>query len=195
MNYNKIYFSKDDLIESLKGHLSGIQINRIISAYELADQAYANEYTEEGIPVFFHTSRVCKIIIKELNILNPDLIISSLLHYIYRLNDEISNIIIDLNFGPYVAYLLEILKLDVLEIKYSSEELNFYDKLPKDDYLIIWLAEHLDYFRSISLPATPNAVEYINKISAEIIPLIENTNNKVNYLINEIKKERNKLIG
>ena len=110
MNYNQTYLAKEDLQMKLEGKVGSLELNKIISAYEMADNAYNDMQLPDGTPHFFHCTRVCNIIISELELFDPDLICAALLHKIYAAEVEISREIIDLNFGPYVAFLVEALK-------------------------------------------------------------------------------------
>ena len=67
------------MLESLKTYVNPVDINRIIDAYDMADQAYGDKKTLSGEPYFFHTTRVCKILVIELGIFDSELIITSLL--------------------------------------------------------------------------------------------------------------------
>jgi (p)ppGpp synthase/HD superfamily hydrolase len=199
MMYSRTYLSKEELESLINGKIEPLEINRILSAYYMADIAYSDKKSLNGSPYFFHTTRVCKILITELEIFEPDLIICSLLHEICETSDEISPEIIEYNFGPYVAYLLNILKEDYNSInKYPIPEIinNPSLRIPSDDYLIIWLSEHLDNFRSLEISPLFNPINYILNTLSVLFPAAETSTNKhVIKLTLELKKERNKILG
>ena len=192
------FLSKDELVELIRNKVSPIECNMIISAYDMADMAYLDKKTISGEPYFFHTTRVARLLMKELEITEPDLIIAALLHDLYKTSEEISDEIISFNFNPYVAYLVNALKEDFDFIKHnpflSDDEGRV--KIPADDYLIIWLAEHLDNLRFSSFTPEYNPVNYILNITANFLPAAEtNQNSKIQYLVAELKKERNRILS
>ena len=88
-------FDKKALTDSLQDKVTPFDLNNIISAYEMAYNAHANQKMKDGSTLFEHLSRVCQIIVTELNITDPDIIVSSLLKSIYNASDEISPDIIN----------------------------------------------------------------------------------------------------
>lgn len=197
--YSRTYFSKEELEETLRDKVDPLEMNRIVSAYDMADMAYADKKSFNDSPYFFHTSRVCRILVVELDITEPDLIIGALLHDVFEACAEISPEIIDYNFGPYITYLLTILKDDydsINNLPIPQNIQNFDIKLPSDDYLIIWLAEHLDNFRSLEVSPLFNPINYILNTVSILFPVAEKSENPViNKLLNELKQERNKILG
>lgn len=196
---DKYYFlSKDELNKLLERKFNPIDINHIVSAYDMADQSYGDKKTLSGQPYFFHTTRVAKILLAELDVRDPDLIIAALLHDLYKTCEDISDEIITYNFNPYVTYLINALKEDFENI--NKNPFIFQDddqiKLPEDDYLIIWLSEHLDNLRFPAITPELNPLNYILNITAYFFPLSKNSNNeKVKYLISELKKEKIKILS
>ncbi len=195
---NYYFLSKDELNVIINKIFNPIDCHRIVSAYDMADQAYGDKKTLSGNPYFFHTTRVAKILLKEINIKDADLIIAALLHDIYKTCDDISDEILNYNFNPYITYLVNSLKEDFVFIKKkpfkTAEESNV--KVPEDDYLIIWLAEHLDNLRFPAFTPELNPVNYILNITAYFFPLADiNPNPKIKYLISELKKEKNKILS
>jgi (p)ppGpp synthase/HD superfamily hydrolase len=198
MNYNQTYLTKEELQNKIEDHLTPLHVNKVISAYEFSDNAFGEMKLPDGTPHFFHCTRVCKILIDELKISDPDLLSASLLHRVYAADEEISTEIIDLNFGPYVAYLLEALIDDYNFIE--NDPLKFDDhenfRIPSDDYLIIWLADHLDTFRCLDYGISQSPMKYIKETEKLFFDAAERSENEsVNHLVNELKKERNKLLG
>jgi (p)ppGpp synthase/HD superfamily hydrolase len=192
------FFSKDELLESLKSNVDPVEINRIIDAYDMSDQAYGDKKTLTGDPYFFHTTRVCKILIKELSIFDSELIITSLLHDIYKTTEDLSDDVIALNFGDYVAYLISVLRKDhefLNSNPYNGEFTDNIIRITSDDYLIIWLAEHLDNLRFLEFNTEFNPINYVLNISNNYFPIAEKSENiHVTYLLKELKKERNRIL-
>ncbi|MBX3042509.1 MAG: HD domain-containing protein [Candidatus Kapabacteria bacterium] len=199
MLYSRTYFSKEELENALNGIVDPVELNRILSAYDMADMAYSDKKSFNGSPYFFHTTRVCKILVSELGLTEPEILIAALLHDIFEASNEISPEIINYNFGAYVTYLLTILKDDFAAIKKYpmpvNDNINTL-KIPSDDYLIIWLGEHLDNFRSLEVSPMFNPINYILNIISTLFPVAEKSENPaVKKLLHELKQERNKILG
>lgn len=195
-----IIYSKEELLKALSDKLNSLEQNKVIDAYDMAQNAFESLNLDDGANSFEHASRVCKIIIEELKIYDPELIIASLLHDSYRLNCGISEEIIKYNFGSYVALLIENYpdETDIIEKEASDLTFDIGDKLrvPGDDYLIIRLAARLDNFRYMDCDPKYHPIDLIYETSKKYFAIIENSANKsLIYLMNELKKERNKIIG
>ncbi len=199
MMYSRTYFSREELQDVIRATVDPIEQNRIISAYDMADAAYSEKKSLNNTPYFFHTTRVCKILVQELSISDPDLIICSLLHGALEANSDITPEIINYNFGPYVTHLLTILKdeyatVDNLPLPLELQNSDY--RVPADDYLIIWLAEHLDNFRSLEVSPLFNPINYILNTVSILFPAAEKSENPtVSKLLHSLKQERNKILG
>ncbi len=198
---NKYHFlSIDDIEYELGERLSPFELNKIRGAYEIAEAAHQNHRMVDKSPYFYHLTRVVGILIRELHISDPDLIITTLLHDSHKTGEEITIEIVDFNFGPYVSLLIENFREDRETLEMNPEELDFdiKDKIrnPGDDYLIIRMAETVDRFRSMDFNPMYNPINLILETSKKYFALIESCATKeLLYLLNEIKKERNKIIG
>lgn len=198
MNYNQTYLSKEELQKLIEDKLSPMQLNQVISAYEFSDNAFGDQKLPDGTPHFFHCTRVCKILIEEVAIYDADILSAALLHRIYRADEELSAEVIDLNFGPYVAFLLEALIDEFRFIENDPLKFDAHEKfrIPSDDYLIIWLADHLDTFRCLDYGVNQNPMKYIKETERLFFDAADESDNKnIKYLIKKLKKERNKLLG
>ncbi len=197
--YNSKYYSLEQITESLKGKINCLDVNKIISAYEMMQEAYENRCENDGIQYFHHSTRVCGILLDELNLYDTDLIISSLLHDVFDSEHSISEEIIDYNFGAYVSFLLELLKVQKEKEKSFPKKYVVKDtketKFPGDDVLILALAEQLEKMRS--LDNTPQFKPHIKikQIDDIYLPLANVSNNvRITYLKNQILKEKNKIV-
>jgi len=196
--YSQTFLSKHELEQVLQNKVNPLEINRIMSAYDMADWAYSDKKAMDGSFYFFHVTRVCKILIYELNIIEPEMLISALLHDVYKKVEDISPEIIIYNFGPYVAYLMDLLQKDFDFVKNNTSSDNSTESLriPEDDYIILMLSEHLDNFRCLDVNINFNPVNYILNVTQSLISKINKTENEpINYLLSELKKERNKILG
>lgn len=191
------YLSKNELELYLKDKILPLDLIRVIDAYDMAENAHSNHFRKDGSSYFDHVTRVCKIIISELSIVEPDIIIAALLHDIYDSNEAISREIVLYNFGPYVTFLIENIPDDFIPGTIDNKALSFdfSDKLrsPGDDYIIIRLAKHLDNFRNLTFTPNFNPIQYINDFISNYSPIAENSlDERILYLISELRIERNK---
>lgn len=199
-NYDISMMSRDQLEGLLRGNLNPVEINRVIAGYEISDSAFTGMKMSDESPYFFHLTRVARIIISELGIFDPDLIIASLLHDYTKVENVISRDILEFNFGPYLVYLVDMLSMTVEDTSYIPNEFRLSDseslKMPIDDYLIIKLAEQVDYFRALKFDLTFSPVAHLCDLNKTIIPIASNSSHEgVKYLINEFKMLKNKIIG
>lgn len=193
-------YSKDDLEQALKDKVPPTDLTKIISAYEMSENAHHDHLIRDGSPYFGHISRVCGIIVEELSITDPDIITASLIHAVHKSTDEITAEIIDYNFGPYVRLLFENFSEERETLDLTPTELKFdiQDKIrvPGDDYLIIKLSAILDMLRSIDFNPIYNPIGFINETSKKYFAIVESSDNKhLLNLVSKIRKERNKIIG
>lgn len=196
-DYSRTYYSIEDVLKIIGKRLSGLQINKIESAYEFADKALES-ILKFNTPVFFHSTRVCYTMIEEFKIYNPELIISSLLSDIHKSNEQISEHIIDLNFGPYVTFITELMsEQDEYGLIQPDKFFKEFDNASVNinDFLTVWLIKHLDYFRCIDYFVNPELTSYIFNFG-NIINSVEKIADspKIDEIILKIKKERNKIL-
>jgi (p)ppGpp synthase/HD superfamily hydrolase len=193
----KKILTKEGLQEIISGKVTSLDVNKILSAWEMAENVHHEHYLVDGTKYMEHISRVCSIVVEEIEVFEPDIIIASLLHDIYSSSQEITREIITYNFGSYVTFLIE----DITD-EFSIERLrrvvlaSGYEStmnVTMDDYLIIRLAQHLDNFRFIDFSPIYDPLNYIIDIRANyLLPLQNSENPSIKYLITELKKEINK---
>lgn len=198
--YCDSFFSLQEIEKALIDKVPCLELNKISSAYELSEKTCSQHAMPDGSNFFYHTARVAEILIKELQVFDASLICAALLHNAARVSQDFSTIIVDYNFGAYVAYLVDIM----------GEEFDFLAKFPKgldtlirdnakipiDDYLILMSCEQLDYLRCIDYDITGNHFEYIENIAKLLFPLIADSENEnLHYLYQKIKAERNKILS
>jgi len=192
--------SKHELERQLNNKINSLELNKVICAFEMAEDANKNKRLADGSSLFGHIARVSRIIIEELNIHDSDLIIASLLHNIYDCSEGISREIIEYNFGTYVSMLIDTMRTN--KPKPSGQNISIEPEkagminVPGDDFLIIRLAENLDKFRSMDFDPKYNPIDCIKEAAEQYFPYAELSNNeKLQYLLKELKKERNKITG
>lgn len=186
----------EEMQEYLAGHANPLDINKIIAGYEMSDEAFKDILFIDGKPFFYHLTRVARIIITELQVYDADLIIAALLHDYSKISNSISKEILTFNFGPYLTYLVDLLSLDVEDAAYIAENYIDETKIPFDDYLIIKLAEEVDYFRYCIDNLRVNLLGRLCVLNEKLLPIARrSSSNSVIYLINELNNLKNKLIN
>lgn len=198
--YNKTYLSQSELDYLLHNQCSLADLQKVNSAYEMARSVHEPQIRRDGTPYFYHSSRVTKILITELNIYDTDVISASLLHDVLEDSKEITSEIIRYNFGEYVTYIVETLTkdLEAQERDHDAVDLEHVSLLKRSsaDCIIIRLAARLDNFRCLQYDLKSKPMQYINETTERYLPLAENSANlHLQYLANELKKERNKFLG
>ncbi len=195
-DYSSSMMSCEEMQEYLVGHISPLDINKIIAGYEMSDEAFKDILFIDGKPFFFHLTRVARIIITELQIYDADLIIAAFLHDYSKIANSISKEILAFNFGAYLTYLVDLLSLDVEEAVYITENYIDETKFPFDDYLVIKLAEEVDYFRYCINNLEVNLLGRLCDLNKKLLPIARrSSSNAVMYLLNELNNLKNKLIN
>lgn len=193
--YYQTFLGKDELFERIAKTFEPTLVNKIISAYELAETAYQNQYRADTMPVFYHITRVCKIILDELKINEPDVIIASLLHDVFISKTDLNHNIISFNFGYYVTFLIDALTDDAIEFKNSNNDGKKLLEVAGEDGFIIRLSEILDEIRCIEYNTELLPIPYYTKVINFYLNNCNNiNNNKIEYLVEQIKKEGNRLL-
>lgn len=194
MSFND-FLSKDELEHILTERVNPEDISKIIGAYEMAEEALSDAIDPTGAPKFYHTTRVCKILLQELGIHEPDLIIAALLHNILLHSSEITLEILNYNFGSYVSYLIQLINDDYAERKGTKSSTIPPDSLDTQALYII-LCDYLDILRTMEIASTLNPFKYIEEIKKRYFATaIKREDDKITYLLNELKKEFNKILG
>jgi (p)ppGpp synthase/HD superfamily hydrolase len=198
--YNFTYLSREELIERLQGKVDPVELNRILSAYDVAASVHELQLRRDGSPYFYHVTRVCKILIDELGVTDPDVLIAALLHDVLEDSEVLSREVLEYNFGLYVAYLVETLTKDLRahELDPDAVDLEHVERLRKapPECLMIRLATRLDNFRCLGYDLKRNPLRYIQQTSERYLPLAEQSSDpRLRYLAEALKRERNKFLG
>lgn len=194
-------FTREELEATLSTRMNPIALNKVVSAYDISESVHGKQMRNDGSPYFFHCARVCQILACELMIDDADVLSASLLHDVLEeRSDKVTKEVIAYNFGDYVTYMVETLTKDLERHRQNPEEIDreavqrLRDATP--DCLTIRLAARLDNFRCLEYNVKRNPFHYVNVTTERYIPLAEgSTHPHLRYLVNELKKERNKFLG
>ncbi len=199
-NYNQTTLTRIELEESLVQHCNPMELNKVMSAFELSESVHEGQTRGDGSVYFYHCTRVCKILLHEMGITDVDVLSAALLHDVIEDSPTLSASVLEYNFGTYVAYIVEILSKDLERREVEPEEVDKEHiellKQSSSDCLLIKLAARLDNFRCLEFNLKRNPHRYIQETEELYIPLAENSIiSHLNYLVVELKKERNKFLG
>jgi guanosine-3',5'-bis(diphosphate) 3'-pyrophosphohydrolase len=199
--YNQTTISKHELEERLRDKVDVLDIHKIISAYELAENVHEPLVRNDGTPYFYHSARVCKMLVDELECYDVDILSAALLHDVLEDSTTLTKEVLEYNFGQYVAYIVETLTKDLSTQRQKPDEIDLahVEKLrnESEDCLLIRLTARLDNFRCLEFNLKRNPILYISNTTERYIPLAEKRleSKRLQYLSRELKKERNKFLG
>ncbi len=199
--YNRTFLSKAELEARLRDYVDVLDLHKVISAYELAESVHEPIVRNDGTPFFYHSTRVCKILIDELECFDVDVLSASLLHDVLEDSATVTKEVLEYNFGQYVAYIIETLTKDLQEQRQKPDEVDLahVEKLrnASEDCLLIRLTARLDNFRCLEFNLKRSPISYVNNTTERYIPLAEKriSNKRLQYIVRELKKERNKFLG
>ena len=199
--YNQTFLSQEELVARLQAlSIPTHEIARACGAYDMAEDVHRLQKRNDGSPYFWHVTRVAKILMDELGITDPDLVCAALLHDALEDSDVLSPAILEFNFGPYVAYLVQTLTKDYRVDPAHREKVDkdYVERISRssDDARVIKFADRLDNSRCLSFNLKRNPIRYINDTAALYFPMAANsTNPHLQYLMKEIQKEQNKFLG
>ncbi|HVZ39654.1 MAG TPA: HD domain-containing protein [Candidatus Kapabacteria bacterium] len=199
--YNRTFLSKSEIRDRLMPIVGAVELNRIICAYEMAENVHQFQVRNDGTPYFWHVTRVTRILLEELDIHEPDVLVAGLLHDTLEDSDILNSEVLEYNFGPFVSYLVETLTKEVrvddgpLREQIDREYVERLKNSP-EDCRVIKLADRLDNFRCLQFNLKRNPYKYVKETSEHYLPMAENSNNlHMLYLLKELKNERNKFFG
>jgi len=198
--YNLTSYDRYELERDIADFLNPVDIHRVMSAYDLAEEVHHHQKRNDDSPYFFHCARVCKILLKEINVQDPDILIAGLTHDVLEDSPTLTQEVLAYNFGEYAAFIVHILtkNLDEQRIDPDAIERAHLELLAKSpsDCLIIKLAARLDNFRCLDFHLKRNPLVYVNRTNELYLPLADSSNNSyLQKLSEELKKERNKFLG
>jgi GTP pyrophosphokinase len=199
--YNQTHLSKHELEERLREYASPLDLNKIISAYELAESVHEAQRRNDGTPYFYHSTRVCKILLDELHCYDVDILCAALLHDVLEDSETVTPTVLEYNFGAHVCFLVQTLTKDLARQKQLPDvvDMEHVETLRRstEDCLLIRLTARLDNFRCLEFNLKRNPILYVKNTSERYMPLAERLkwNTYIQYVLKELKKERNKFIG
>lgn len=199
--YNRTFLSKTELTERLMHVIDSVELNHVLSAWDMAQTVHQFQQRNDGTPYFWHPTRVAKILLDELNIADSDLLCAALLHDVLEDSEILTPEVIAYNFGDYVSYIVLALTKEIgikdgpLRQKIDQEYL---DRLQRssEDCRIIKLADRLDNLRCLQFNLKRNPYKYVKETIDYYVPMAEESSNlSLKYLLREIRNENNKFFG
>jgi len=177
VEYNQTFLSKQDLEKKIVGLLNLNAYNKVLSAYEIAEDVHSLQKRRDGSLLFFHVTRATKIIIDELLIVDSDLLCTALLHDTLENSTNITSETLRYNFGDKVLNIVELLTIKSKEeFNANPQNINRYiEELSKApvEAIILKLVDRLDNFRCLRYGLKLNPVSFIEETCQKFVPLID----------------------
>lgn len=199
-SYNQSTLSYEELEARLTARGDLVGVSKVLNAYEMARAVHEHQTRNDGTPYMYHSARVCKILMDELNIYDVDVLIASLLHDVLEDSDAITRGILEYNFGGYVAYIVETLTKDLERAKTESDAVDLEHvqslRSASEDCMIIKLAARLDNIRCLAFNLKRNPLVYLRNTLERYLPIADASSNRhLHALATEIRMEANKFLG
>ena len=196
--YNDERYTKDELVADISAKVDPVGLTTILGAYEMASSVHDYQVRNDGKPYFWHISRVARIIVRELEYLNTDVIAAALLHDVLEDSDIITAEVIKYNFTPYISYIVEVLTKNIrlMGTKRLQEDREYIERLAFSsvDCKIVKFAERLDNYRCLEFGVKRNPFRYIEETDSDYYAMAEVENNPhINRIISEMEKIKRKL--
>jgi (p)ppGpp synthase/HD superfamily hydrolase len=198
--YNQTYYTRDELIEDVRAKLDPAGLTTVLGAYEMAQSVHEYQVRNDATPYFWHISRVVRIVVRELNYYNPDVLAAAYLHDVLEDSDIITSDVIKYNFGAYVAHIVEVLtkNLKLMGILREQEDHKYIERIGYSsiDCKIIKFVERLDNYRCLEFGVKRNPFKYIDETEQHYFPMAAKENNpKLNYVVDVMKTIKGKLFA
>lgn len=158
-----------EFLGPLEEKFSPDQVEEIEAAYAFSKYGHKGQFRDNGqIRYFEHPKSVAYILIDELQLFDPELIITALLHDVaFEDSFILSKKRIKINFGPKVLSNLEILSKNV-----SSD---YYTGLKKADWnvILVKLCDRLHNLRTLNSCSPEKQLRQIKETKKHYLPLCE----------------------
>jgi len=198
LEYNRTFLQKSDLIQRISHILEPEDYNKVIAAYEMAEDIHLFQSRRDNTPYFFHVTRIVKIIMNELNMVDAEMYCGAFLHDALEDSDVLNLETLTYNFGPYISYVVDVLtRFHRLRIdkKLDNNPDSYLNRLRNSsiDCIIIKLTERLDNMRCLQYGLKANPIQYIEDTCNLYVPLGDSFDHPaIEKLIQLIKLEKNK---
>jgi (p)ppGpp synthase/HD superfamily hydrolase len=199
-SYNKTFLSYEELEARVAAHTDPLALPKVLDAYEMSRSVHEHQLRNDGTPYFWHSTRVTKILLDELQLNDSDLLISALLHDVLEDSDVITRGVLEYNFGSYVTYIVETLTKNLERAKTDPEGVDLAHaealKAASEDCMVIKLASRLDNIRCLEFNLKRNPLVYIQNTFQRYLPTADASSNpRLHTLAREIRQEANKFLG
>ena len=196
--YNQNQYSREELIGDIAERVDPVDLTTIIGAYEMASSVHEFQVRNDSTPYFWHISRVARIVIRELEYFNGDVIAASLLHDVLEDSDIITAEVIKYNFNAYISYIVEVLtkNIHLLGVQREQSDQEYIERLrfASVDCKIVKFAERLDNYRCLEFGVKRNPFQYIEETERDYYPMADGENHPLlDRIIEEMDRIKRKL--
>jgi (p)ppGpp synthase/HD superfamily hydrolase len=170
------------LEDSIAGNISDSDVRMVRRAFDVAEEAHADQTRDEGAPYIIHPLRVALSLVEEVEIYSPGLISAALLHDVIE-DSPITREQISEMFGEEIARVVWLLtKFENVSL---ADYLAAIEAAADTGAPLVKLCDRLDNLRY--LPASPSAEKkhrYIRTTERYYLPMAQRTNA---YLYDQIR--------
>jgi (p)ppGpp synthase/HD superfamily hydrolase len=196
--YNEEHYTKDELIADVSARVDPVGLTTVLGAYDMASSVHEFQVRNDGKPYFWHISRVARIVVRELEYLNTDVIAASLLHDVLEDSDIITSEVIAYNFTPYISYIVEVLTKNIrlMGVQRVQEDREYIERLAfaSTDCKIVKFAERLDNYRCLEFGVKRNPFRYIDETESDYYAMAEVEHNRyIDAMVREMEQIKRKL--
>lgn len=196
--YNRIQYSRDDLIADVAARLDPVGLTTVLGAYDMASSVHERQVRSDSTPYFWHISRVAAIIIRELGHVNPEVVAAALLHDVLEDSEVITAEVIKYNFSPAIAYIVEVLTKNIrlLGLPRVQEDQHYIERLAYSslDCKLVKFAERLDNYRCLEFGVKRNPFRYIEETERDYYPMARIENHPhLDHIVGEMDRIKRKL--
>lgn len=175
--YNQTLYSRDELIRDIAQRVDPVDLTTVLGAFEMASSVHEFQVRNDSTPYFWHISRVARIVIRELEYYNGDVISASLLHDVLEDSEIITAEVIKYNFNAYISYIVEVLtkNIHLLGVQREQSDHEYIERLrfASVDCKIVKFAERLDNYRCLEFGVKRNPFQYIEETERDYYPMAE----------------------
>ncbi len=196
--YNQTQFTRDELIADVSTRVDPVELTTILGAFEMASHVHEYQVRNDSTPYFWHITRVARIIVRELDYINADVISAAMLHDVIEDSDIITPEVIKFNFSAYISYIVEVLTKNIRLTgdQRDLEDLDYIERLRFSslDCKVVKFAERLDNYRCLEFGVKRNPFRYIEETELHYYPMARQEQNDIlTRIVEEMDRIKRKL--
>ncbi len=198
--YNQTLYTREELIADIGTLVDPVGMTTVLGAFEMASNVHDFQVRNDSTPYFWHISRVARILIRELDYVQADVISAALLHDVLEDSDIITADVIKYNFNAYISYIVEVLTKNIrlLGTARELEDALYLDRLRGSsiDCKIVKFAERLDNYRCLEFGVKRNPFRYVEETELHYYPMAREEGNELLLrIVDEMDRIKRKMFS